>query len=75
MIDKCRSITELHELVSLYDSSDVTTIHHDTIELLYSVKNTAIHGDLDFLIESDNSSARAACEALDSLLQDIRDNW
>lgn len=75
MIDKCRSITELDELVSLHDSSDLTAIHEDTIECLYNVRNTAMHGDLDFLIEADNAAAKAACEALDSLIQDIRDNW
>lgn len=75
MIDKCRSITELQELVSLCDSTDVTRIHQDTIEYLYNVRNTAMHGELDFLIEVDNSAAKAACEALDSLIRDIRDNW
>jgi len=75
LIDKFRSIPELSKVVSLFDSTQTTTIVEDTIEMLYNVRNTAMHGSLDFLITEDNSAARSASEALDSLIQDIRDNW
>ncbi len=75
MIDKFRTIPELNALVSLVESQDITSISEDIIEILYNVRNTAIHGDLDFLIKEDNLAAKSACEALDSLIQDIRDNW
>lgn len=75
MIDKFRAIPALNNMVSLYESTNITTLTEDTIEMLYNVRNTAIHGSLDFLEETDNSAAKAASEALDSLIQDIRDNW
>jgi len=75
LINKFRSINELSTLVSLADSQNITSITEDTIEMLYNVRNTAIHGDLDFLVKEDNLAAKSASEALDSLIQDIRDNW
>lgn len=75
LINKFRSINELSTLVSLAESQNITSIAEDTIEMLYNVRNTAIHGDLDFLIKEDNLAAKSASEALDSLIQDIRDNW
>lgn len=75
MVDKFRTIPELNILVSLVDSQDTTSISQDVIEMLYNVRNTAIHGSLDFLIREDNLAAKSACESLDSLIQDIRDNW
>jgi len=75
MVNKFRSIPELNVLVSLVDSQEITTIAQDTIEMLYNIRNTAIHGSLDFLIRADNLAAKSACEALGSLIQDIRDNW
>ncbi len=52
-----------------------TTLPSDLIETLYNVRNCAIHGELDFLDEADNRAARAACDLLDCLLQDIRGRW
>ena len=75
MVDKFRLIPELNLLVALADSTDVTNLTQDTIEMLYNVRNTAMHGSLDFLVKKDNLAAKSACEALDSLIQDIRDNW
>ena len=75
MVDKFRAIPELNILVSLVESNEVTPIYKDVIEMLYNIRNTAIHGNLDFLIKADNQAAKSACEVLDSLIQDIRDNW
>jgi hypothetical protein len=75
MVDKFRAIPDLAKVVSLFESSGITTLPQDTIEMLYKVRNTAMHGSLDFLVEADNTAAKAASEALDSLIQDIRDNW
>lgn len=75
MVDKFRDIPELNVLMSLVESQEITTISNDVIETLYNIRNTAIHGSLDFLIKADNLAAKSACESLDSLIQDIRDNW
>lgn len=66
---------ELQGLVNLIDSDDPTDLASDVIETLYNVRNVAVHGNLDFLNEKDNAAARAAYDALDSLIRDIRDRW
>lgn len=65
----------LKNLASLVQSSQPTPLSSDVIETLYNVRNTAMHGSLDFLIKEDNAAARASYDVLDSLIQDIRDSW
>ncbi len=75
MVDIMRAKPELSQLVELIDSTTITSIENDTIELLYNVRNTAVHGTLDYLNVDDNSAARAASDCLCSLLKDIIQNW
>lgn len=75
LIDKFRDISELDQLVSMAESSSVTSISDDTIETLYNIRNTSMHGNLDCLDPTDNMAAKSAYEALDSLIQDVIDNW
>ena len=70
-----RSDLETKELAHLIDTQAPTTLVHDVVESLYNLRNVAVHGSLDFLVESDNAAARAGFDALDSLLRDIRDYW
>ena len=65
----------LQNLTSLIQSSQTTPLSSDVIETLYNVRNTAMHGSLDFLNKNDNAAARASYDVLDSLIQDIRDSW
>lgn len=75
MVDIMRTKPELSELVNLIDSTTITSILNDTTELMYNVRNTAVHGTLDYLDKNDNSAARAASDCLSSLLKDIIQNW
>lgn len=75
MVDIMRTKPQLSQLVQLIDSTTISTIENDTIELLYNVRNTAVHGTLDYLDGNDNSAARAASDCLSSLLKDIKQNW
>ena len=75
MVEIMRTKPEISQLVELIDSSTITSITNDTIELMYNVRNTAVHGTLDYLDNNDNSAARAASDCLSSLLKDIIQNW
>lgn len=75
VLNRFRSRDELQSLVNLINSSSSTDLASDVIETLYNVRNTAMHGSLDFLNEQDNAAARAGYDALDSLIRDIRDRW
>ena len=70
-----RSEPSLRDLVSLIEASERTSLAADVVETLYSVRNLAMHGTLDFLVVEDNATARAAFDALESLIRDIRDRW
>ncbi|MCP4504240.1 MAG: hypothetical protein GY822_30330 [Deltaproteobacteria bacterium] len=67
------TIPTFHEFATA--TPDQTTLEVDLVETLYQARNAAMHGSLDFLIPGDNAAARGACDFLDALLQDIRDNW
>lgn len=74
-LDHFRDVPSLAPLVSLADSTTPTVLAADIVETLYNLRNIAMHGSLDFLIEKDNAAARAGYDVLDSLLRDIRDTW
>lgn len=75
MLVRFQAKPELQELVNLAKSTNPTALSSDVMETLYNVRNVAVHGSLDFLNEHDNAAARAAYDALDSLVRHIRDNW
>jgi hypothetical protein len=75
LVNAFRAIPKLADFVSMIDSVETSSIVNDTIETLYNVRNTAMHGSLDFLDQQDNQAAHSACDVLNSLIQDIRDNW
>lgn len=70
-----RAESSLSPLVSLADAINPTPLAADIIENLYNLRNVAMHGSLDFLIENDNAAARAGYDLLDSLIRDIRNRW
>lgn len=70
-----RSDNSLVELIHLTDSQSPTELSSDVVETLYNLRNVAIHGSLDFLLDTENAAARAGYDLLDSLIRDIRDHW
>jgi hypothetical protein len=70
-----RAENSLSPLVSLADSTNPTPLAADVVETLYNLRNVAMHGSLDFLIENDNAAARAGYDLLDSLIRNIRNRW
>lgn len=58
----------LTELADLGRSSIGIGLHHDILEMVYIVRNAAVHGDLDFLAPSHNEVARTALTVLDGLV-------
>lgn len=72
-VRKCSTVSAFFNLLSSTD--DLTSIESDMIETLYQARNGAVHGILDFLVPGDNAAARASCDLLDTLIQDIKSNW
>lgn len=69
-----RKMESLGALVGMIDSPTPTTLEGDVLETLYNLRNVAMHGALDFLMEQDNAAARAGYDLLDSLIRHIRDS-
>jgi len=74
-LQELRTVTTLSGLVSLIESNTQTEFGADILEMLYNLRNIAIHGALDFLQERDNAAARAGYDLLDSLIRNVRERW
>lgn len=46
-------------------------LHSDLIEMLYIVRNAAVHGELDYLDEKNNQTARTGLTLLNALIKNI----
>lgn len=67
-----RSTPELTELVKLIDEPSPAPLTSDVVEMIYTTRNAAIHGSLDFLVDEDNRAARAALDVIEIILRAVR---
>jgi hypothetical protein len=62
---------ELGGLVDLANSHIAPGLQHDVMEMIYVVRNRAVHGDLDFMERAHNRVARSALAVLDRIVSEL----
>jgi len=80
ILHEFRKEKDLEALVDLIDERDenIKSLSSETVDLLYSLRHRAVHGELDFLEKTHNHAARMAYDLLETLIVAIindKENW